>query len=363
MPTESHHVYDDHRQIPLRHIRSLGFGSHGTVDAVERASDNPGDKLYARKVFFLPKIPRPRELDEILEEIKIARNLQHVHIVRLVETYQCEHTYAMIMEPVADGNLQQYLMNLDNESEHMDSGCRAHLSQWFGCLAKALAFLHARGILHRDIKPQNILTLHENVLLTDFGLSKEQEQTLSATTETRGTPTYRSPEQEKWRRPGRRSDIFSLGAVFLEMLTVCSGQRQLTQFRDFRGGPYCENIDNVYTWSEILSKRNVGLHGGNTLKWFPTMLFICQAMLQIKQERRPYADVLVRCWACQRHSGVPPTPCNCNAFPAGQERYVHGTLHQAHKTAFEHGDWLLERLLNAKLLNFPEQFLVMSLRE
>ncbi|KAF1848792.1 kinase-like protein, partial [Cucurbitaria berberidis CBS 394.84] len=197
----------------------LGRGSYGTVDAVTRTFAI-GEHRYARKTFIFPRKPKQRELNRILQEIEIARNLQHIHIVRLVETYQAEHTYAMIMQPVADGNLESYLSDLDDDDEHMDNGRRAHVSQWFGCLINALAFLHARRIVHGDIKPQNILTVQGNILLTDFGLSREfQEQTISETTEKRGTPRYRSSEEEDGRRAGRRSDVFSLGAVFLEMLT------------------------------------------------------------------------------------------------------------------------------------------------
>jgi serine/threonine protein kinase len=126
MPTESHYDYSNHDQIPFQHVQSLGFGSYGTVDAVKRSSDSQEAKLYARKVFFLT---RAANLDKILQEIKIARNLKHEHIVRLVETYQCKLTYAMIMEPVADGNLEYYLSSLDDTSEHVYGEHRTHLSR------------------------------------------------------------------------------------------------------------------------------------------------------------------------------------------------------------------------------------------
>jgi hypothetical protein len=147
------------------------------------------------------------------------------------------------------------------------------------------------------------------------------------------------------------------------MLTVCSGPRQLAQFREFRGGSFCENINNVFIWSESLSKRDAAPDGGDTLDWYPTMRFICQAMLQIKQEHRPYADTLASFWECHQHSGVPPTLCNCNARSAGGERYVDRTLHQARTTASKRGDLLLVKLLDAKLLNYPDQFLHTGLRE
>ena len=257
MSTRSHHVYDDHRQIPFRYIYYIDKGGQGVVDTVERASEPPGGKLYARKHFVLSKTPTPMELDMVLQEINIAKGLQRDHIVRLVETYQYKSTYAIIMDPVAEANFGLYLSSLDDTPKDMDNGHREQLSRSFRCLANVIAFLHEKKIHHRDIKPQNILILKGNILLTDFGISREfQEKTNSGPTETLETKTYRSPELESGRRPGRREDIFSLGAVFLEMLTVYSGHGQLKRFRDFREGPYCLNIDKVREWMDSLRKRH-----------------------------------------------------------------------------------------------------------
>jgi serine/threonine protein kinase len=146
----------------------------------------------------------------------------------------------------AEGNLATYLSDLDDTPLAGDAGRRERLAQWFHCLTNALSYMHKSGVHHRDIKPQNILTLEGRVYFTDFGISETfQEATISVSTEIIGTSTYRSPERESGKRSGRREDIFSLGAVFLEMLIVYTKPGLLIEWHKFRGGPYCQNTDSV----------------------------------------------------------------------------------------------------------------------
>ncbi|KAF2676950.1 kinase-like protein [Lentithecium fluviatile CBS 122367] len=202
-------------------------GRVGSCCVLRRLDDRIAGRLYARKMFVLLRRPKPNELERVLQEVKIPNNL-HQHVIRVMETYQRKNMYAIIMEPVAEGNLGIYLSDLDETPASEDSGRREQLTRWFWCLTKAIAYLHAEGIRHRDVKPQNILTLEGDVLFTDFGISEEfQETTMSESTEIIGTRTYRSPERESRHRSVRREDIFSLGAVFLEMLTVYSGPGRL----------------------------------------------------------------------------------------------------------------------------------------
>jgi tRNA A-37 threonylcarbamoyl transferase component Bud32 len=335
--TPTHTQYTNPRQIPFRHGHYIGHGSQGTVDTVERSSEPPGGKLYARKQFMLSRTPKPMKLDPVLQEIRIASNLQHKHVARLIETYQCKNIYAMIMEPVAEGNFGVFLSDLDDTPENNNNGLREQLSLWFGCLANAIGYLHKNKVYHGDINPQNILTMKGNVLFTGFGISKEfQEKTITWPTETLGTKTYRSPELESGHRPGRREDMFSLGAVFLEMLTVYSGYGQLNRFRDFRGGPYCQNIDNVHEWVVSLSKRHY------TIPWYWTMLSTCRIMLEMNRESRPFADDLMRCWNYQPNLAMPPTSCNCFAPWKCREKM---TLVQALRRAAGNNNWLPARLL------------------
>ena len=337
-----HYIYKDSRQIPFIQIRYLGHGGQGAVDMVERTS-SPESETYARKQFSFSKRPTDAEPASILQEIDIAKGLRHKHIVRLIETYQCNNVYAIIMDPVAEGDLGLYLSNLDDTSNNEDHGRRGQLSQWIKCLANAVAYLHAQNIHHRDIKPQNILTMKGNILLTDFGISKEfEEKTVSGETNTRGTPTYRAPELDEGRRPGRRADIFSLGAVFLEMLTVYSGPGQLKKFRENREGKYCGHIDKVFEWMDILSNAT------RDVPWYPTMLFLCRNMLQMKWESRPYSNALTTCWKYQPFSVLPPTSCRCSAPSADPEHHGFRGIDEAFQSAIESDHRLAANLLIEK---------------
>ena len=335
--TLTHTQYTNPRQIPFRHGHYISHGGQGKVDTVERSSEPSGSKLYARKQFMLSRTPKPMELGSVLQMTKIASNLQQKHVARLIETYQCKNIYAMIMEPAADGNLGNFLSDLDDTPENHDNGLREQLSLWIRCLASAIGYLHKKKVHHGNIKPQNILTMKGNILLTDFGISKEfQEKTITGPTETLGTKTYRSPELESGHRSGRRGDMFSLGAVFLEMLTVYSGYGQLKRFRDFRGGSYCQNIDNVHEWVVSLRKRHYAI------PWYWTMLSTCMIMLEMNRESRPFADDLIRCWNYQPNLAMPPTSCKCFASWEWREKM---TLVQALRRAARNDDWLPARLL------------------
>ncbi len=78
-------------------------------------------------------------------------------------TYELGNEYAIIMDPRADGNLEDHLV-ANTPAAHK-------ISQWFRCLLGGVAYLHENGIRHRDIKPNNILVYGPTVLLTDFGIS------------------------------------------------------------------------------------------------------------------------------------------------------------------------------------------------
>ncbi|KAI2627287.1 kinase-like domain-containing protein [Hypomontagnella submonticulosa] len=119
------------------------------------------------------------------------------------------------MSPVADMNLNTYL-------EGPARSRPAELRTFFGCLARALEFLHEHGILHENIKSSNVLVNRGNVLLTDCGLSFDFEDAAGSTTT---SMVYRRTLRCKvlGKTMNSRSDIWSLGVVFLEMTVVLKG--------------------------------------------------------------------------------------------------------------------------------------------
>jgi len=113
--------------------------------------------------------------------------------------------------------------------------------QWFGCLSSGLAYMHNQGIRHQDIKPSNIIHRRQRIFFTDFSSSSRFDigRTTSTENPARISAMYGAPEvvqslqdNSDFRKHGRGTDIFSLGCVFLEMLTVIDG-RLIDDFYEF----------------------------------------------------------------------------------------------------------------------------------
>ncbi|KAF2809184.1 kinase-like protein, partial [Mytilinidion resinicola] len=195
----------------------LGSGRYGQVDRVL--------SLVSYKEYAWKRIHRglpfghtwTRETGvAYIKEISILKNLRHKHAVQLTGTYTDSSYFCFIMSPVADMNLSTYL----SESPIPTSlAKKATLQTFFGCLACAVRYLHDKKVRHRDIKPQNILVKGTNILLTDFGISKEYDEIQSATS---GPATFSSrycaPEVFLQASRDWSSDIWSLGCVILEII-------------------------------------------------------------------------------------------------------------------------------------------------
>ncbi|KAF2260459.1 kinase-like protein [Lojkania enalia] len=218
-------------ELPYRLIRSLGHGHSGNVEEVE-------DR---RRIFD--------------NEIKIIRNLaSHHHIIRIFATYVAKREVGLILQPVADdGDLDAFLDRFREdaeESEATDGRIIAHqakifiLQRAFGCLASGLEFMHQLKVRHKDVKPRNILIHRGLVLYTDFGYSLDSSQSNHSTTAGRPdflTRRYSAPEVLDHESRNSRSDIFSLGCVFIEMLSVLEMDLEIDQ-----GLCFGEDIDRFH---------------------------------------------------------------------------------------------------------------------
>jgi serine/threonine protein kinase len=183
------------------------------------------------------------------------RKLIHPHIASVLFWLKGPGSCSIFMEPSADYNLRGYLDKCC-EDGHPPNTLET-ITPWFGCLLHALAFAHARKITHRDIKPANILVKNGQVFLADFGEAKDFSQLAMSMTSNYmmcGTPVYRAPEVTPGNPRGLPADVFSLGCVFSEMLTVCSG-RSLTDYQEWRKAPELEfpfmfraNLKKVREW-------------------------------------------------------------------------------------------------------------------
>ena len=252
-----HHVSDV--QARFVSVKTLGRGRHGEVDAVEEITTK---RLYARKHIHSSQgsiLPWNENEDEILNEIAIMQKLRHPNIASILFYVKETAAYSIIMLPVADCNLEEYL-NICIRKHYNVSNIKPIYS-WFGSLVDALSFAHGRNVKHRDIKPANILIKDHAPYLTDFGLAEdftEQDTSASRTKYTEGTLLYYPPETKIGSSRdlrGRPADVFSLGCVFSEMQTV-NRERSLEAFKQWRKAPendcgpfaFCQNLPKVREW-------------------------------------------------------------------------------------------------------------------
>jgi serine/threonine protein kinase len=274
-----HVIYSSKKEIPFSHVEPLGHGSFGYVDKIKRTKGPLEGRAYARKTTRMPLDGFAQTIKDILEnEAKIIKMVCHLRVICIAGTYSCERDFAILMSPVADADLEEYLHRVDTSPLEEGLELRQRMTAWFGCLSSGLAYLHAQGIRHRDIKPSNILVTVRDVLLTDFSIALEKAEDTTVTfTDTIGTKMYHAPEIANSIRSGRPGDIFSLDAVFLEILTAHSGSGQLASFKKFRETDgdrlYRGTLSKVYEWIDIV-EDDPHWHQDNI--WGLTVLLLCR---------------------------------------------------------------------------------------
>ena len=191
-------------------LEELGVGGFATV---HRARDPGMDRIIALKVMH-PHLARdPQYLERFLREARAAGAVNHPNVV-------------IVYEVGSDGEQHYIAMEYLPSSLHDLLGQRGALQAEEALallrpIALALQAAHERGIVHRDIKPHNILLTEEGVpKVTDFGIARAADLgTMTRTGMVMGTPQYMSPEQGRGERVDIRSDIYSLGIVLYQMLT------------------------------------------------------------------------------------------------------------------------------------------------
>jgi hypothetical protein len=170
----------------------LGQGKKGIVDhVISRRTALPFARKRLKRGLSAPL--DAKILGEFETEIHALKRLCHNHIVKLVGSYTDSEEVGLIMTPVADLNLEEFL-----DSSKIDAVLRKRrLRPFFGCLATALAYLYRKDVRHNDIKPRNILVKDFGVYLADFGISRAWDENMRSTTignHEGFTPRYRPPE-------------------------------------------------------------------------------------------------------------------------------------------------------------------------
>jgi serine/threonine protein kinase len=151
--------------------------------------------------------------DRFLREYELIAKLDHPNIVRIHDLGIADDHAYIAMEYCGRGSLKR----------RIQAGLNPDLAfRYMRQIAKALGALHRVGIMHRDLKPTNVMFRDDgSLVLIDFGLAREAQlkSEITGTGEIFGTPYYMSPEQGHGTPVDQRGDIYSLGIVFFEMLT------------------------------------------------------------------------------------------------------------------------------------------------
>lgn len=186
--------------------------SSGGMGEVYRARDNVLGRMVAVKVLPSHLASNPGFVERFRAEAQSAARLSHPNVVQVHDWGEWDLTYYMVMEYVRGKNLRQILSGTD----------RLEVGQACAVIEQVLSGLeaaHREGLVHRDIKPENILISYDGtVKVTDFGIARAVEAS-STTTGLFGTVAYVAPEQVRNEPIDSRTDIYSTGCLFYEVLT------------------------------------------------------------------------------------------------------------------------------------------------
>jgi serine/threonine protein kinase/tetratricopeptide (TPR) repeat protein len=192
-------------------LKMLGEGGMGTV---YKAKDRELDRLVALKVIRPEYANHPETIRRFKQELILARQVTHRNVIRIFDLGIADSFKFITMDYVEGRDLSKILS--DKGKFSVSDGCEIVRQ-----ICSGLEAAHSEGVVHRDLKPQNImLDAQGRVFLMDFGLARSMELVgMTRTGALIGTPTYMSPEQARGEKADVRTDVFALGVIFYELLT------------------------------------------------------------------------------------------------------------------------------------------------
>jgi len=208
----------------IEHYRIDLMLGQGGMAGVYRATDLRLQRQVAIKIMHPHLAAHSSFQQRFLQEARSSARLDHPNIIRVLTFNNLSGDLFLVMELITGGSMRQYVKRLSEEARFIDYPEAIEVVRQ---LAEALDYAHSQGMIHRDIKPDNVLLKPESSaprlsyrpILTDFGLAKLTVSTASEITEQQpvGTYPYMSPEQCLAEKIDHRSDIYSLGIMLFEL--------------------------------------------------------------------------------------------------------------------------------------------------
>ncbi len=194
-------------------LERIAEGGMSTVYRARRQSDGV---IVALKILRDQYVADREFLERFAREARAAEALTHPNVVRVLESGRDGQTYFIVMEYVDGLDLKVHLRRVGR----MEAADAERIAR---SVCDALDYAHRQGIIHRDVKPQNILLAPDGtVKVADFGIARAMAAvTITQTGTVLGSVQYLSPEQARGAGVGRGSDLYALGVVLFEMLTGC----------------------------------------------------------------------------------------------------------------------------------------------
>lgn len=188
----------------------IGRGGHGVVF---RAVHIPTEQIVAVKVLLPEYLEDPKMAERLEQEASIVRELKHPNIVHFEDSWHDAYGVWLVMRYLGGGSLRELM------GRHQQVPLE-HVTRITEQIVAALECAHVAGIVHRDMKPDNIILDNEgNAYLTDFGIAKRLGyKAITSMGVVLGSPAYLTPEQILGAEISARTDIFSLGMTLYEVL-------------------------------------------------------------------------------------------------------------------------------------------------
>lgn len=197
-----------------RKVKIVGKGSFGHALLVQCITDR---KLYIMKIIDVSRMER-KQKEEALNEVHVLKSMRHPYIVTYRESFMDKRCLCIVMDYADGGDIYTKIAKQKQIGKGFSEN---QILDWFVQICLAIKHMHDRKILHRDLKTQNVfLTSKGEVKIGDFGISRVLQHTYDCAQTAIGTPYYLSPEICQEKPYNQKSDIWSLGCILYEIVTL-----------------------------------------------------------------------------------------------------------------------------------------------